>query len=193
MNWNQLPNVITTIRLLLLVPLAYYLTLKDYQVSLVIFFIAGVSDALDGFLAKRFNWVSRFGSILDPIADKALLVLTMAILTVNHQISWLLFTMVAVRDIYIVAGAYIYYKKIGPFNMQPSTISKLNTFFQILMVTGTLVSLGFRPLPELSLKVFTLIVYFTVCTSTIHYTYVWGKKFRVENQARQSETDEKSE
>ncbi|MBV1909115.1 MAG: CDP-alcohol phosphatidyltransferase family protein, partial [Kangiellaceae bacterium] len=87
MNWNQLPNVITLIRLLLLVPLAFYLSKADYRVSLVIFFIAGLSDALDGFLAKSFNWVSRFGSILDPIADKALLVLTMGLLTLNQKIS----------------------------------------------------------------------------------------------------------
>ena len=180
MNWNQLPNVITLIRLLLLVPLAFYLSKADYRVSLVIFFIAGLSDALDGFLAKSFNWVSRFGSILDPIADKALLVLTMGLLTLNQKISDELFILVALRDIYIVVGAYIYYRQIGPFDMQPSIISKLNTFMQILLVTAILVSLGLKPLAPMAIEVFTLAVYFTVLASSIHYTYIWGRKYKIE-------------
>ncbi len=193
LNWNQLPNVITSLRLLLLVPLAFYLTIQDYQLSLLIFFIAGVSDALDGFLAKRYNWVSRFGSILDPIADKALLVLTMALLTANQKISLLLFVLVALRDIYIVLGAYIYYKKIGPFNMQPSLISKLNTFVQILLVTAVLVSLGYRALPEVAIQLLTYLVYFTVVASTVHYTLVWGRKFKLELNRKGSQSSNSSD
>jgi len=146
MNLNQLPNIITSIRLLLLVPLSFYLTQQDYRMAVVIFFVAGISDALDGFLAKKFNWVSRFGSILDPIADKALLVLTMGILTINAKISLLLFVLVTVRDVYIISGAYYYYKKIGPYNMKPSYLSKLNTFVQISLVTLILVSFGYYPI-----------------------------------------------
>ncbi len=190
LNWNQLPNVITSLRLLLLVPLAFYLTVQDYRMSLLIFFVAGVSDALDGFLAKRYNWVSRFGSILDPIADKALLVLTMALLTANQKISLVLFVLVALRDIYIVLGAYIFYKKIGPFNMQPSLISKLNTFVQILLVAAILVSLGYRALPQLAIQVFTYSVYFTVIASAIHYTLVWGRKFKLELQKQNSQSSQ---
>lgn len=190
LNWNQLPNVITSLRLLLLVPLAFYLTVQDYRLSLLIFFVAGVSDALDGFLAKRYNWVSRFGSILDPIADKALLVLTMALLTVNQKMSLILFVLVALRDIYIVLGAYIFYKKIGPFNMQPSLISKLNTFVQILLVVAILVSLGYRTLPELAIQIFTYSVYFTVIASAIHYTLVWGRKFKLELQKQNHQSSQ---
>lgn len=178
MNWTQLPNIITSIRLLLLIPLSYYLVVEQYQPALIIFFVAGFSDALDGFLAKKFDWVSRFGSILDPIADKALLVVTMAILTLNQKISVLLFSCVAIRDIYIVAGAYFYYKKIGPFNMQPSLISKFNTFAQILLVTIILVSLGYINIPESIIQVLILLVYLTVISSTLHYSFVWGRKYR---------------
>jgi len=193
LNWNQLPNVITSIRLLLLVPLSFYLSFEEYRIALVIFFIAGVSDALDGFLAKQFNWVSRFGSILDPIADKALLVLTMALLTFNQKISLTLFVLVALRDIYIVCGAYIYYRQIGPFDMQPSAISKLNTFVQILMVSGILVSLGYQTLPQIALQVFSVSVYITVVASTIHYTFVWGKKYKEALRAQQSNHDHSNE
>ncbi len=177
MNWTQLPNIITSIRLILLIPLSYYLVAESYQSALLIFFIAGFSDALDGYLAKKFNWVSRFGSILDPIADKALLVITMGILTLNQKISVLLFSCVAVRDIYIIAGAYVYYKQIGPFNMQPSFISKLNTFAQILMVTLILVSLAYMNIPDQLINVLVVMVYLTVIISSLHYSYVWGSKY----------------
>jgi len=177
MNWKQLPNIITSIRLLLLIPLSYYLSAENYWFAVIIFFLAGFSDALDGFLAKRFNWVSRFGSILDPIADKALLVVTMAILTLNQKISLVLFLCVAIRDIYIIAGAYFYYKTIGPFNMQPSFVSKFNTFAQILMVTVMLVSLGYKQVPAEIINGLVVLVYLTVFVSTLHYTYVWGGKY----------------
>ena len=183
MNWTQLPNIITSIRLLLLIPLSHYLIAENYQTALIIFFIAGTSDALDGFLAKRYDWVSRFGSILDPIADKALLVITMAILTFNQKISLLLFSCVAIRDIYIFAGAYFYYKQIGPFNMQPSLISKFNTFAQILMVTLILVSLGYMKVPEPIIPVLVILVYLTVITSTLHYSFVWGRKYLNERKS----------
>jgi len=177
MNWTQLPNIITSLRLILLIPLSYYLSAENYWFALIIFFIAGFSDALDGFLAKKFNWVSRFGSILDPIADKALLVVTMAILTLNNKISLLLFLCVAIRDVYIIAGAYFYYKTIGPFNMQPSFVSKFNTFAQILMVTAMLISLGYRQLPAQMISGLVILVYLTVIVSSVHYTYVWGRKY----------------
>jgi cardiolipin synthase len=77
MNWRFLPNLITLIRIFLLIPLTYFLLVKNYKVGVILFFIAGFSDALDGFLAKRFSWVSRFGAIMDPLADKALLIVTM--------------------------------------------------------------------------------------------------------------------
>ncbi|MCF6192708.1 MAG: CDP-alcohol phosphatidyltransferase family protein [Kangiellaceae bacterium] len=184
MNLNQLPNIITSIRLILLIPLSFYLSRQDYQAAVIIFFIAGFSDALDGFLAKRFNWVSRFGSILDPIADKALLVLTMGILTLNDKISLQLFTLVTIRDIYIISGAYYYYKKIGPYNMAPSYISKLNTFVQISLVTLILVSLSYYSVPDLLINSLTIAVYLTVVSSGIHYTVVWGKKYKAALQSK---------
>lgn len=178
MNWNHLPNIITTLRLILLIPLSFYLMKEDYQPALVLFFIAGASDALDGFLAKKFNWVSRFGSILDPIADKALIVVTMAILAMNGQFSFYLFALFAIRDIYIVAGAYYYYIKVGPFQMEPSYLSKLNTFLQVLLVTLLLVSLVFTLVSEILINYLIILVIISIITSTVHYTFVWIKKLK---------------
>lgn len=142
------------------------------------FFIAGFSDALDGFLAKRFCWESRLGSILDPLADKALLILTMVILAINGHLSWWLFALVAFRDIYIVIGAYYYHRQAGPYSMQPSGLSKLNTFVQLLLVTSILVSLGLISLPQWYIDTLVYLTYFTTLSSGIHYTWLWSKKLK---------------
>lgn len=180
MNWSLIPNVITVLRVILLFPLSYYLLLPDYKIAVILFFVAGFSDALDGFLAKQFSWTSRFGAILDPIADKALLVLTMAILTYTNKLILILFITVAVRDLLIVSGAYYYHRWVAHYEMAPSVYSKFNTFVQILLVTSILVSLGFRPLPELYLQGLISLTFITTIGSGLHYLYVWGNKMKTE-------------
>jgi len=178
MNLSFLPNLITIIRILLLIPLSYLLIQQDYSTALILFIVAGASDALDGFLAKQFSWVSRFGAILDPLADKALLVFTMAILTYNGVISWLLLSIVFARDISIVLGGYYYHYRLGPFEMQPSYLSKFNTFVQILLVTSYLISLGYKQLPALYIDSLVVLTYVTTVSSGLHYVWVWGAKFK---------------
>lgn len=178
MNLSFIPNLITIIRILLLIPLSYLLIQQDYTTALILFIVAGASDALDGFLAKKFSWVSRFGAILDPLADKALLVFTMAILTYNGVISWLLLSVVFARDISIVLGGYYYHYRLGPFDMQPSYLSKFNTFTQILFVSSYLISLGYKTLPALYIDTLVIMTYFTTVSSGIHYVWVWGGKFK---------------
>ncbi|WP_196138296.1 CDP-alcohol phosphatidyltransferase family protein [Aliikangiella sp. G2MR2-5] len=184
---RYLPNFITILRVVLLFPLSFLLIEQQYQHALYIFLIAGFSDGLDGFLAKKFNWVSRFGAILDPLADKALLVITMAILTYNGEISWLLFGVVAARDIFIVSGAYYYHYRLGPYEMHPSYFSKFNTFIQILLVFSILVSLGYKTLPALFLESLVYLTFFTTIGSGIHYGVLWGGKYRQEMKKRKGE------
>lgn len=188
MNLSFLPNLITLIRVILLIPLSIFLIEENYQWALIIFFIAGFSDALDGFLAKRFSWVSRFGAILDPIADKALLIISMAILTYNGKINFWLFLLVIARDIYIVAGAYFYHYKLGPYDMQPSNLSKINTFVQIFLVTMVLVSLGYTKLPDIFIQSLVWLTFTTTLISGIDYGWVWGKKYC---QAMKQRTEQK--
>jgi cardiolipin synthase len=174
---SSIPNVITSLRLFLLIPLSFYLSKEDYTTALYIFFIAGLSDALDGFLAKKFDWVSHFGSILDPLADKALLVISMAILTMNAKIDVLLFSLVALRDLYIILGAYLYHRKFGKYQMKPSIYSKMNTFFQISTVTLLLISLGYDSLPVHIFTLLNWLIYISLFVSTFHYTFVWGDRY----------------
>jgi cardiolipin synthase len=175
---KYIPNVITVARILLIGPLIYLLAIESYYPAIWIFFIAGVSDGIDGFLAKRFQWKTRFGAILDPIADKLLLVTTMLMLSINHHISWWLFGLVTLRDLVIVFGAWWYHRQLGPFEMQPSRVSKANTFFQIAFVVSLLVSLGLYGLPSWIIQTLEAIVYLTTIISGLHYVILWGGRYR---------------
>lgn len=141
----SLPNLISVMRLLL-VPLIVSLMLgKDYELAFAIFLVAGISDAVDGFIAKRFDLMTTLGAYLDPIADKALLVSVYVTLGVQGQIAQLVVTLVVARDMMIV-GAVILSWVIGhPLRIAPLMLSKINTAAQITLAALMLAVLGFAP------------------------------------------------
>ena len=73
---RHIPNAITSIRLLLVVPIAFFIAEESHCIALILFAISGLSDGLDGFLARQFGWVSTFGRLIDPLADKLMMVTT---------------------------------------------------------------------------------------------------------------------
>ncbi len=194
MNLNHLPNIITLLRVALLPPLAYYLIQKDYQTALIIFMVAGASDALDGFLAKHFNWTSRFGAIADPLADKMLMLVSYSYLAIENFLPMWLLAIVVGRDIFIVTAAYAFHRRFGPFDMQPSWLSKFNTTFQIFLVTWVMFSLVFTQIPELVRDVLIVIVSATSLGSGIQYGWLGisetQKKLKQKDSPQQSENTE---
>jgi len=129
---RHIPNALCILRILLVVPVAWLLSAGNYQLTLWLFAFAGFTDGLDGFLAKRFGWTSELGKILDPLADKILLVsvfITLAALGIVP--AWLAATAV-LRDVTITAGAITYNALYGDPGGQPTIISKINTGGQIL-------------------------------------------------------------
>ena len=140
--FQLLPNFITLARLLA-VPVTVYLILQGtYDVAFWLFVAAGVSDALDGYLAKRFDLESVLGSFLDPLADKALLVgVFVALGYTNHVAMWLVI-LIVFRDLLIVGGAILFHTLTQSLHMQPLFISKLNTAAQILLACAVLAQLG---------------------------------------------------
>ena len=176
MTRRDIPNVISIIRITLVVPVVYLLMEREFSYALILFFIAGISDGLDGYLAKRNNWETRLGSILDPVADKLLLVSSYLVLGWLNDIPGWLVVAVIVRDVIIVAGGIAYHFLIGEFDMVPSWISKTNTFFQILLVLVVVFSLGAFSLPELLIESVVVIVTITTLLSGINYIWVWGRR-----------------
>ncbi len=138
----NLPNLISLGRLLL-VPLAIWLILGGrYGAAFWIFIAAGISDGLDGFIAKRFDRRTRLGALLDPVADKSLLVSVYVTLGVAGQIPAWLVILVVFRDVMIVGGFLLVQAIAVARPVQPLLISKINTGAQIVLIGFVLARAG---------------------------------------------------
>ena len=175
LRWlRQLPNVITSIRILLVVPIALALAHHRPVESLWLLGIAAASDGIDGFLAKRFGWQTDLGGLLDPIADKLLLATVFVTLALLGSVPvWLTATVIA-RDCIIVLGAVAYRIVLGPVVARPSRVSKLNTLCQVIFI---LVVIGTPQFSwPLAWQTFLgALVFVTVAVSGLDYVLVYGR------------------
>lgn len=135
----QTPNLLTLLRILMVPVIVVLLNDHEYAYALLIFTLAGITDGLDGWVAKTFNLQSAMGAMLDPIADKLLLVSTYTMLAVLGDIPFWLLVLVVFRDFIIVGGYWLLVAMDKKLEVQPSLISKLNTFFQIFLVLLVLI------------------------------------------------------
>ncbi|GGE71711.1 phosphatidylglycerophosphate synthase [Streptosporangium jomthongense] len=172
--WRWVPNALTLVRILLIAPFARALLVQEYRLALTIFAIASLTDGLDGFLARRFNWRSRFGAVADPLADKGLLITAYLVLTYTSVLPLWLFALVLGRDLLIVGGALVYHYCIGRFDMQPSVPGKLNTLVQILVILGIIIILAGFPAQPVWLDTGIWLVAASTVFSGVHYVIVWG-------------------
>lgn len=176
---RDIPNIISVARILLSLPLAYLLLQERYGEAIGLYFIAGISDALDGYLAKSRGWFSRLGSILDPLADKVLLLTTYLALGWDGVLPMWLVLMVIGRDVVIVSGALAYHVLIGSYDMAPTWISKVNTTLQIILGLAVVVSLGLVALPAAMLAGLIYAVGISTAISGVDYVWTWSKKARL--------------
>lgn len=177
MQARQIPNLITGARILLVYPVIHFMLERRFGLALGLFFLAGVSDGLDGFLAKHYHWQSRLGSYLDPLADKLLLVSSFVALAWLGLLPLWLAVAVVLRDAVILAGAVAYYFLRQPFEGQPHWTSKVNTFLQLVLVVAVLFGQGVRPVPEAPLRWLVLAVFVASLVSGTVYVWVWGSRY----------------
>lgn len=140
----NVPNFITICRILL-VPVTVWLIINQaYGFAFAAFAIAGLSDAVDGLIARRFRLQTELGAYLDAIADKALLVSIFVSLGVLAELpSWLVI-LVVTRDILIVGAVVLAWLLDKPMEMRPSLLSKVNTTGQIMLAVAVLAALAFE-------------------------------------------------
>ncbi|GAB4184243.1 MAG: CDP-alcohol phosphatidyltransferase family protein [Wenzhouxiangellaceae bacterium] len=178
MNWRQLPNIITTLRLLSVPPLVWLILHEAYPAALLLALAAGFSDLMDGYLAKRNNWVSRYGSIADPLADKLLMLASFASLAWQELLPWWLLYLTLFRDLVIVSGATAYHFLVEPLTATPTLLGKLNTTLQILLVTAVLIDAGYSPLPPWLLLSLILAVTVVTTITLLQYVIIWSIRTR---------------
>lgn len=178
MSFNWIPNAISTLRILLVAPILLLIQSGDFAFALALFGIAGFSDGLDGYLATRFNWQSRFGALLDPIADKLLVAGLFVMLAITALIPVWLAVIVIARDVVILGGALVYHYLIQPVEGEPTRVSKLNTALQLLFLLFVLSRAAFDWPDKISITVLGAATLATVVISGIDYVVKWSGRAR---------------
>ena len=163
----SIPNIITLGRIILVPIIVWAIASSQMEIALAIFLIAGISDAVDGFLAKRFNMASELGALLDPLADKALLVSIYVALGIWGAVPRWIVILVVSRDIMIVSAVIVSWLFGKPIPMKPLMVSKLNTAAQVAFAALVLASLsfGFTPAPYDLILMFLVTVFTLVSVS----------------------------
>lgn len=167
----RLPNLISLARLFAVPVVVWLIASGQMAVAFWVFIAAGISDAVDGFIAKRFDAASTFGRYIDPLADKALLVSCFVALGIEGQITTWLVILVVFRDVLIIGGAILALPLGRPVIIQPLFISKLNTTLQIVLVALVLAEIGVGMRDGQLLLVMQYIVAVTTLASGIGYAY----------------------
>ncbi|MBM0108720.1 CDP-alcohol phosphatidyltransferase family protein [Steroidobacter sp. S1-65] len=181
---RHIPNALCILRMLLVVPIAWLLTAGEYKATLWVFAFAGFTDGLDGFLAKRCGWMSELGKILDPLADKILLVsvfITLAVIGVVPV--WLAATAV-LRDVTITIGAITYNALYGYPHGNPTVISKINTLCQIVYLLLAVAAKAGEWAPDTALLILGAMVFVTTVVSGIDYVVTYTRKAIAASRAK---------
>lgn len=178
MSLSWLPNAISMLRIALVAPILMLILDGQFGWALALFFIAGFSDGLDGYLAVRFDWQSRLGALLDPAADKLLITGMFVTLAWIGQIPVWLAAIVILRDVVIVSGALAYNYIVKPVPGEPTRISKLNTALQMLFVLFVLSRAGFAWPEKITITVLGASILVTVVISGVDYVWSWSKRAR---------------
>jgi cardiolipin synthase len=174
--------------MLLVAPIVVLLARGDYATTMWLFAVAAVTDALDGFLAKRFGWTSDLGKVLDPLADKLLLVSVFLTLAVVGLVPvWLAAAAVA-RDLTITGGAIAYKLWFGPLNGRPTPVSKLNTLCQILYLLVVVASAAAQREPGALVIALGALVFVTTVVSGLDYVLTYTRKAIAVSRERRGTT-----
>lgn len=174
---KYIPNALTLFRLLIIVPFLYYLHNREYVIAFYLFILAGLSDGLDGFLARSFNWQSFFGSFVDPLADKLLIAASFISLALIGVLPWWLVALVFLRDLTISLGVLAWYHFIKrKLDFQPTSLSKINTALQLTLVTSCLFELAYFDFPQYFDNALICLTTFTTAFTYIDYIWTWSKK-----------------
>jgi cardiolipin synthase len=175
---RHLPNLICLARIALIWPIVAALASANYDFALLLFAVAAVSDGLDGFLAKRYGWTSELGKILDPVADKLLLISVFVMATSLGLVPWWLTLTAVTRDLMIILGAIVLRIWVGPLHGRPSLMSKINTLLQLAYLLGVITNAaGFGP-PHAFLATLAVVVLVTTLLSGVNYAMDFARAAR---------------
>ena len=185
----HIPNIITVMRILLVAPISWLMLENHHVDALFLMVVAGLSDAFDGFLARRFNWVTQLGATLDPLADKLLVAAVFLVFTWQGHIPLWIAIIVLARDFLIVAGAGVYKVLYEEVEISPTFLSKANTAMQLVVLIFLLV--GLLPMGVMSDIAVVMVDPYSFyilavlgVSSGLDYVFTWGSKAYREGKKR---------
>ena len=181
----NIPNIITILRILFVPFIVILLFHHQYIWAFLMFLLVGLSDALDGYIAKRYDCVTEFGALLDPIADKCLILSSFVMLTYQEVLPFWLAVVVVFRDALIISGVLFVFMLLGKIELKPLWFSKLNTVFQISLIVIALFQLAFF---QTKTNVEQSWLYFLVAGTSIFsgIAYIWqGLKLTANREINQ--------
>ena len=172
-----IPNLLSIIRIGLVYPILNNIYLSNFQISIVFFIIAAITDALDGFLARKMHWQTYLGTLLDPIADKLLLSGTIFILWLNQLIPFYIFIIFIGRDVAILLGAAIQMTLNESDTPLPNLLGKITTSLQIVYIATIFLKEIFDV--KFSLYLLDIFIIFVTVLSLVVYAYDWYKDIKI--------------
>ena len=165
-----IPNLISLVRISLVIPIVLNLLAGKYFFALILFAIASISDAIDGFLARFFKWQTDLGKILDPVADKLLMIGSITALWLNQVVPLSVFVIFVLRDLLILLGA-AFEMSITEKTPSPNLIGKITTASQIIYILGLIIFEIFNV--DINLLIFHILIGFISLFSLISYFRWW--------------------
>lgn len=175
----NIPNILTLGRIIITPVIVFAILRDEPALALALMIAAGITDMLDGAIARYFNQRTTVGAYLDPLADKLMLISTFVALFLIDEVPLFLFLAVVFRDAVIVLGAFAYEMVTRQLKMEPSMISKVTTFMQIVYIVTLLFHMAY-PLADLWVQVMVWSTFAVTCISGIHYMLVWTRKAATE-------------
>ena len=172
---HNIPNMITAARIIFMPCLVWLLFHHQYERSLVLILCLGVSDALDGFLARWYGWKTTLGCYLDPLADKLMIAGVYITFAALGWVPWWFLILIISRDILLVFSVAYAFLMSSRSMIQPVMWSKVNTFLQIVLAIA-LIYEHMRPLNAQILNVLMTLVVCTTIASASHYLLGWWKR-----------------
>lgn len=178
MDFSWIPNAISLLRILLIAPIIVLFVNGEFAWALGLFIVAGLSDGIDGYIAKKYDWDTRLGAFLDPAGDKLLVAWSFGTLAYLGHIPVWLAVIVILRDVIIVTGSFMFHYLVRRLEGSPSTISKLNTALEFTFLVFVITKAGFDWPPEITVTVTGAAVLVTVVISGYDYVSNWLREAR---------------
>jgi cardiolipin synthase len=173
---RHIPNLLSLVRIALVYPVAVLILDGQFSAVMLLFGVSALTDALDGYLAKRCGWATELGRHLDPLADKLLLVTVFVCLSMVGMIPWWLTLLVFMRDLVIGLGALVYKIVFGPVNGHPTVPSKLNTLLQILYCLAVVARAAYGLPPSPVIVTLGALVLATTFVSGLDYVLIYVRR-----------------